>query len=189
MLEASTVRLRTPRLCWQQTYLCSDHLVLWELCTLRSVRKRRTSFWSRSPRISSKPFRWRAFCLLQLRNNEKTTAIWWNPNNYRAIKVAATLGVKSCTVISAHFVPLNQGASLWTNPTFYPQWLLLQTDEYSFLISSRYPVPVLHFFPLVPFKAFNPPNPWHYIEIPHCCTFPEANPYQAFIFWYQNRHR
>lgn len=151
MLEAPTVRLRTPCVCWQQTYLCSDHLVLWELCTLRSVRKRRTSFWSRSPRISSKPFRWRAFCLLQLRNDEKTTATWWNPNNYPAIKVAATLGVKSCTVISAHFVPFNQCAR--TNPTFYPQCPLLQTDEYSFLISSRYPVPVLHFF-----------SPWYLLK-------------------------
>lgn len=63
------------RVCRKHTYLCSGHLVPGEFGIPQSVRKTRTSSWPRFRHISSKPFRWRVFCLLPLQKHEKRTSI------------------------------------------------------------------------------------------------------------------
>ncbi len=194
-LKVPAVRPRTLCLCWKHTYLCSDHLVPGEFGTLRSVRKTRTSFWSRSRRISLKPFRWRVFCLLPLQKDEKRTAIQLNPNNYGAMKTAVTSVTffffphsSSLLVMLPHFLPLFlsrcqllEQISATCGFVFLSVYFSRQMTVSSICALLQILCTCSTLLPLVPFKALNPPNPWHYIEIVYCGTFPELSHSQAII--------
>lgn len=101
MQKVPTVRPPTQCLCWKHTYLCSDHLVPGEFCTLRSVRMRRTSFWSRSRHISLKPFRWKAFCLQPLQNDWQTIGVMFKKKTTKKTKTHTIMELRKPQVHNA----------------------------------------------------------------------------------------
>lgn len=166
-LEVASPWTRTLCLCWEHTYLCSDHLAPGEFGTPRSDRKTRTSFWPRSRHISLRPYRWRAFCLLPLREDEKRAAIQLNSNNYGAMKTAVTSGTKSHTslfscssLLLCHTATFSASHSRCQSLVYFcetcsfvfsSQSLVLHMDDYITLFCSLPdPVPAL-LFPLVSF--------------------------------------
>lgn len=129
-----------------------------------------------------------------------TAAEGWKENSY---SVKQLQSYESGSYISAimhlsfscsNSLPCHAATFSGSHSRFQPLLLISATCSFVFLsvyffrlmtgssISALLQIPYTcsTLLPLVPFKALNPLNPWHFTKTVYCCTFPKLRP----LFWH-----